>query len=369
MNKYIFTFIFFFVSLKNIFPQNINDSIFESVLSESEIIFADSINKLNEINESINMSRNLYNIGLEFMQNKEFNEAINSFSKAINIDSTFALAYFNRAKCYETLNNELALVDFKTSFILDSSNYTSLYSIANIQSKFDNELAINTYKQILLLNSNESKAYFEIGVLLFMQSKFDLAIESFSSALNINRDARYLNDRGSCYRKLAKYDLAIKDYLEAIKIDPSLVFVYNNLASTYRKSGENEKALTYYSYAISYDDSYFIAYNNRSSLYFDMNQIENAVADVNKSISINSLYAPAFNNRGVIYHHKKMYVEALANFDIALELNTNYAKAYLNRGITKQMNRDEDGACYDWKKAYDLGIKLADKYFVNDCNE
>jgi len=48
-------------------------------------------------------------------------------------------------------------------------------------------------------------------------------------------------------------------------------------------------------------------------------------------------------------------------------LDNKYAKAYLNRGITKQMTRDEGGACSDWKKAKKLGIMMAKKYLANDC--
>ena len=54
-------------------------------------------------------------------------------------------------------------------------------------------------------------------------------------------------------------------------------------------------------------------------------------------------------------------------FDKSIMLDLKYAKAYLNRGITRQMTRDEDGACGDWLKAKELGIKLANKYLGNDC--
>ena len=43
------------------------------------------------------------------------------------------------------------------------------------------------------------------------------------------------------------------------------------------------------------------------------------------------------------------------------------AKAYLNRAISRQMIRDVDGACDDWEKARLLGIKVAEKYLINDC--
>ena len=40
----------------------------------------------------------------------------------------------------------------------------------------------------------------------------------------------------------------------------------------------------------------------------------------------------------------------------------------MNRGITRQVLRDEVGACDDWNKAKELGIKLANTYIINDCN-
>ena len=63
----------------------------------------------------------------------------------------------------------------------------------------------------------------------------------------------------------------------------------------------------------------------------------------------------------------KKYEEAIDDFDKAISLDDNYAKAYLNRGVSKQMTRDEDGACSDWYKAKELGIMMVKKYLANDC--
>ena len=40
---------------------------------------------------------------------------------------------------------------------------------------------------------------------------------------------------------------------------------------------------------------------------------------------------------------------------------------YLNRAISKQMHRDEEGACADWEEANRLGIQLARKDLMTDC--
>ena len=66
-------------------------------------------------------------------------------------------------------------------------------------------------------------------------------------------------------------------------------------------------------------------------------------------------------------HSKKDYKGAVEDFNQAIHLNENYAKAYLNRGISKQMIRDEYGACQDWKKASLFNISIANKYLISDC--
>ena len=98
-----------------------------------------------------------------------------------------------------------------------------------------------------------------------------------------------------------------------------------------------------------------------------MNNLDSALYDIDKAISLNYEYAPAYNNKALIYHQKKLYTEALDFFDKAILLNSKYAKAYFNRAITRQMTRDEDGACNDWLTAKELGISVANKYLDNDC--
>ena len=334
-----------------------------------EVIFEDSIIALNEQNKIFSRSRKAYNQGLALFKSNNFVEAKEFFTNAINLDSNFVEAWHYRGKSLAELDsNILAETNFLNSFRLDSSNFEPIYDLAKIQAINSRDLAINTYNFIIDSSNEEFKAYYEIGVLFYLENDIQQAINSFTSSINLNKDARTFNDRASCYRVLGDNELAIKDYITAIALNSELAFIYNNLASTYRKIGDTTKALSYYTLALSKDSNYVLAYNNRGGLYIDENNIEAALYDINKAISIDANYSPAYNNKGVIYHQKKKYEEALSYFNQAILLNSNYAKALLNRGITKQMLRDEDGACNDWIKAKELGINVANKYLVNDCN-
>ena len=329
--------------------------------------FSDSIAQINDQNEDLKASRNAYNEGLILLKNENYSEAISYFSRAIDIDSIFLQAYLGRAKCYERSDNDLAATDYLMTFRLDSTNLLPLYGIASLYLETDKPLAVEMYTTILSLQADEYLAMSQLGIIAFIDEKYEDAEQFFTQSLVVNTNAYTLNDRGSCYRKLDKLDMAINDYLAAIALNTNLAFIYSNLASIYGKQGDVYKALRYYDLAISKDASYALAYNNKASLLFGDSEFEKAKFEIDKALVADAEYAPAYNNKGVINHQMKKYTEAIAAFDKAIQLDVNYAKAYLNRGISKQMIRDEDGACLDWKKAKELGIMMSKNYLANDC--
>ena len=336
-------------------------------VSSLEQQFSDSIAQVNEQNELLKASRDAYNLGLILLKNENYSEAIPYFTKAIVIDSIFSQAYFSRAKSYEESDDILAIADYLKAFGLDSTNLLPLYAVASLYLRTDKFLAKEMYTSILVLKGDEYKALNQLGIIAFTDGKYEDAKQLFTQSLVINMNAYTLNDRGSCYRKLDKLDLAINDYLSAIALNTNLAFIYSNLASIYTKQGEIDKALSYYDLAISKDADYALAYNNKASVLLGEREFKKAKIEIDRALVVDTEYAPAFNNKGVINHQMKNYKEAIAAFDNAIQFDLDYGKAYLNRGISKQMIRDEDGACLDWRRAKELGIMMAKKYLANDC--
>ena len=348
MNRFYLIFICFFI-INFSFSQSIDSSynlVDTNRIDIDEIRFNDSITLVNKQSENLKKSRDAYNSGLLLFDDKNFDKAINFFSKAIIIDSLFTQAYFARAKCYHKLENPLAISDYLKSFELDSSNLDPIYKLAEYQFNTDIRLSKESYNTIVALEKNEHKALAQLGVISFLEKNYDGAIIFLSESIEISSSAYSLNDRASCYRNLSKFDLAIKDYLSAIKINSELPFIYNNLASVYAIVGELEKAIEYYTKAIDMDKDYTLAYNNLASVFLDTQKYELASENIQKALAINSEYAPAYNNRGILKHNYEKYDEAIIDFNKAISLNNSYAKAYLNRGISKQYIRDEKGVAW-----------------------
>jgi Flp pilus assembly protein TadD len=114
-----------------------------------------------------------------------FKKAMSDFSKAIEVDPTYAPAYRDRGSNY-----------FVTQF--------------NI-----------------------------IG----QKMNFDQAISDFTKAIEINpREASYYITRGEAYARQDQNDSAISDFTKAIELDPQNFFTYNRRAIVFSKLGNKKQA-------------------------------------------------------------------------------------------------------------------------------
>ncbi|ROL56058.1 tetratricopeptide repeat protein [Bacteroidetes/Chlorobi group bacterium Naka2016] len=71
--------------------------------------------------------------------------------------------------------------------------------------------------------------------------------------------------------------------------------------------------------------------------------------------------------RGNAKVEKGDFRAAIEDYTKAIQINPNYAWAYINRGIAKFNLWDKFGACSDWSKAGELGLKDAYDYIRMYC--
>ena len=111
MKEHIIFFIFCLATLF-CFSQDV-----DSTLINSETNFSDSIAKYNQQQKLLKLSRDAYNKGIQFFELNNFSDAINSFNEAIEMDSSFVAAYFNRGVCYSQISDyDKAISDFSLTF-------------------------------------------------------------------------------------------------------------------------------------------------------------------------------------------------------------------------------------------------------------
>jgi len=103
---------------------------------------------------------------------------------------------------------------------------------------------------------------------LLAQDRFDEALVEYDEAIRIEpKNAPAYNNRGTAYGALGQYDRATDDFDESIRLDPVYAEAYNNRGIVSGKLGQYEKSVEDYGEAIRIEPLYALAYNNRGFAY------------------------------------------------------------------------------------------------------
>ncbi len=147
-----------------------------------------------------------------------YREALQDFSRALEIDPFDADLYNKRALAYEGMGR------------LD--------------------LAIADYDRSLSLNPSSSDTYNNLGVLYAKQKAYAKAIESFDRALSLKpNDTDSLVNRGMAYGLTGSFDQALQDFDRAVALAPNLAAGYYARGKLYLKMGRQDPAAADFSQA------------------------------------------------------------------------------------------------------------------------
>ena len=264
--------------------------------------------------------------GLAYSDQGLYAEAVDDFSKVIQLAPTTVSAYINRGSSYGKLE------------------------------KYDE--AIADFTDAIRMDPRDSTAYFGRGAIYFYQKRYDLSILEYDKAIELNpQEPDAYDNRGIAYRMLDQFDHALADFSTAIQIDPVSSSAYMNRGNTYRGMGKYELAISDYTKAIEIDPQYYIGYNNRGNAYADSKQYEKAILDYTKAIELSPQFAEAYNNRGTVYAELEKYGLAILDFSNAIQINPEFAEAYANRGVIYQKVSKSAEAEADFRKYEKLTIQ------------
>ncbi|MBN1482074.1 tetratricopeptide repeat protein [candidate division KSB1 bacterium] len=146
-----------------------------------------------------------------------------------------------------------------------------LFKALDAHAKQDYDTALNYYNRILAANPDDKVCSIisnHRGMVYFVQSNYEKAIEDFTRAIQTNpQNFRAYNNRGLSYRMLRTFDRALEDFDHSIEIDAT-------------------QAETYF---------------GRAQVFFEMEDYPQALKDCNKVLNIKPNLKSALRFRQVIY--------------------------------------------------------------------
>lgn len=181
---------------------------------------------------------------------KEYEDAINSYSEAIELNPGFSEAFFQRASIYRNIpDNDKAIEDYSRAIRLDEKNpryYTGralcYYDMQNTGS------AIKDLTRAIDLKPSDSElysAYAARGSMYEMTDMDQKALQDYKQAILISPNAKELHIRmGRINRSLKNYEESIKDFCRVIELDSEHGEAYYERGLTYAYLGEKKKVLS-----------------------------------------------------------------------------------------------------------------------------
>ena len=251
------------------------------------------------------------------------------FSKALEYDSTFALAYTGLARVFQNANYkpDSALFLCNKALSFDKQVFEAYILRGNYYRGINNVTrAIDEYDLALNINPNSWEAYYQKGLLYRL---FDLvkSIDNFHIAASLNRgselaDIKYEISR--VYRFAGFYDKSKDIALEVLELDSDSVRYFSHVSSAEHYLGNEEKALSLVKKAYAIDSTNVRIWSNLGESYFFMGKWEESLKYYKKYF-VNGLdFDPLSLSRlGYVYLKNGYKKEAENCLDILMKLSEN----------------------------------------------
>jgi len=133
------------------------------------------------------------------------------------------------------------------------------------------ENALGRLQKKLAKEKGTAQEYFELGSILLNKKVYSQAIAQFQKSLKCTdlpeaESALVYNALGYAYFAQEQYDVAIRNYKDALKADPNYVTAFNNLGHAYERKQLISQALEAYEQALAIEPENTTAKRRADSL-------------------------------------------------------------------------------------------------------
>lgn len=261
--------------------------------------------------DSFTSSKRLLNlIGLIRREQKRYDDAIEYFERAMEIDMTYVDTYINLG---------CTLLDFK---------------------KFNR--ATEILSKALKYDKDNSNVLNNLGLAYFSMGKNTEAKAAFEKAIQISpRFAEAHINYGYVLKEIKDFQTALKHLSTALKLKPNMYDVYLVLGEVYSALGQNDKAIKFTKKILEFDVNNYAALNNLGTLYKKESKYDLAKSYLFKALKLNSSSVSTLLNLGNIMQESGDFPAAIAWYKKALDLDPTFTAAHYNLSRLITYNYDD----------------------------
>ncbi|XP_048654635.1 tetratricopeptide repeat protein 6 [Marmota marmota marmota] len=263
----------------------------------------------------------LYNLGLCYIEENNFQMAFDSFTKAVKANPDFAEAFYQRGFCKVKLHKESSVLDFNRAITINPKHYQAyLGRVAYYGLKGRFSKAILNCNEAISIYPESVRAYVCRGALKYYSGNYRLAIEDLTTAINMDKKCYVaFYNRALCYIKTNELRMALADYGIVLLLEAVESIILNTLI-------------------------------NRGIVYAEQEQYGFALEDFKQAAQISQTNVSLCHATAMCHYRIKEYEDAVSFFTWALKLNPHFLDALVGRGnsymeyghdeATKQAQKD-----------------------------
>ncbi|MCZ6626371.1 MAG: tetratricopeptide repeat protein [Deltaproteobacteria bacterium] len=192
-------------------------------------------------------------LGNGLVRHGELQEAVKHYRKALQIDSTYAMAHkklsdalVRRGELQEAVKHYREALRINPTYVRAHNNLGNVLFIYG-----EVEEAIGHYRQAVQISSTYAEAHNNLGAALARRGDIEEAIEHFRQALRVAPTyVKAHKHLASVLVRRGNVNEAIMHYREALRIQPDLADVHEDLGYALAQQGKRDEAVKHYEEAL-----------------------------------------------------------------------------------------------------------------------
>jgi tetratricopeptide (TPR) repeat protein len=307
--------------------------------------------------------------GDDLRHNKKYDEALQHYDSALEINPNFVPSLIGRGLVLRTLKRyDEALIAFNRSIEVDSILIKELVKAWNSKGLVLRNLkrydeALKAFETSTSIDPDNAFSWNGKGLVLLSLQKYTGAIEAYNISLDKNAikekpDKRELvfswNGKGVAFANLGQFDTAIEAFNKSIKLGTRSAFALSGKATVCYSIGKFKKALKLFEESFEFDPNSSFAWNGRGVAFANLGQFDTAIESFKKSILYDPDFIPAYNNLAKLYLDIGDLKNASSISEDSFFKDTKNDSTLFLKGRIELEKQKYDSAIYYFKEAISL---------------
>jgi len=300
--------------------------------------------------------KKFYKAGNEFMNMAKYQDAVNQYTKAIEIEPSSSDLYVARGNAYEKLKDtKAAYADFETANGFSPKDIKVIIKLGTLNNELGNySKALTFLNHASAMERRNSKIYPEKVLSLMGLQEYEKALKVADTALILKSDARILYYRGLIYVNLRNDVFAKKEFEKSLSKDSKFEDARLALSDLYLRKGSVGDALEQCNMVIKGNERSTDGYLMRSKIYVSNLDYPAAINDISRDIVIDPDNPDFYFTRGSYYQQFNQHSDAIIDFSKYITAKPDDPTGYFARAKSYEETMNYEKATADYEKITQL---------------